>query len=133
MSATRQLFAMSESKLVSVAVSARPTIATDGVDVSSWLENGIFCGAMAAVFVGGTADGVLTSPAGGAEGVELWGYRLSKWWLIASLRDGRDITVYADGHGYSQALNVIGVYQRLAVAGSGVGGLAQLAPIEVWG
>lgn len=133
MPTARQLFAIVESRLVSIAIGARPTAPGDGVDVTNWLESGVFCGAMAAVFIGGNgADGTLTAPASGDCGVELWGYRLSKWWLISGLRDGRDIAVYSDGRGYSQAVNVIGVFNRLAVAGSGVAAVAQIAPIEAW-
>lgn len=129
----RALFSLLDSKLVTVTVGARPSSATDGVDITSWRTNGTFTGAMAAVFLSGSATATITSPTGGSSGVELWGYRMSKWWLIAELRDGRDISVTATT-GYAQAVNVIGVYDRLAIAGTvSVGSAtAQLGPIEAW-
>jgi len=130
---TRNLFAMLENKLVETAVTAaRPSAPGDGVDVTSWRTNG-FSGASAAVMLKGSAAATVTSPTDGAQGVELWGYVLGKWRLIVELRDGRDITVDAD-RGYAQEANVIGVFERLAIAGTVSAGAVtgQIAPIEGW-
>ena len=132
-SANHTLFSLLDAKMVTATIAARPALATDGVDITTWRTSSTFTGAMAAVFIAGSTTATVTSPSGGSSGVELWGYRMTKWWLIAELRDGRDISVTSTT-GYSQAVNVIGVYDRLAVAGTVSAGTAtaQLAPIEAW-
>jgi len=129
----RALFAMTDGKVVQVAIGARPTGPAHGVDILSW-RSGEFSGAMAAIFITGSAAATISGPSGSTTGVELWGYRIGKWWLITELRDGRDITIDASGDGYAQQANVIGIFERLAVAGdvSAGAGTAKLAPIDSW-
>jgi hypothetical protein len=129
----RNLVSLVESKLVVTNVmAAAPTVVGDGVDITSWRSAGEFSGAYAMVAVHGSVDAVISAAAGG-QGVEIWGYRLGKWWLISELRDGRDITIGAN-KGYAQAVNIIGVFERLAVVGTVSAGVAtaRLAPIELW-
>lgn len=129
----RNVVSLVEAKVVNTnLMAAAPTLVGDGVDITPWRTTGEFSGAYAMVAVTGDTDTTITAAVGG-QGVEIWGYRLGKWWLISELRDGRDITV-GPTRGYAQAVNIIGVFERLAVVGTVPLGVAtaRLAPIELW-
>jgi hypothetical protein len=133
MPSTRNLVSLVEAKVVNTNVmAAAPDDANDGVSILSWRSTDEYSGAYAMVAVTGDTIGTVTAPVGG-QGVEIWGYRLGKWWLISELRDGRDIAV-GPLRGYAQAVNIIGVFERLAVVGTVSAGVAtaRLAPIELW-
>lgn len=131
----RSLVAMLENKLVNVAVSAnRPTNAGDGVSILDWRTNGEFSSPIAALFLDGTVAQTISSPTGGNDGVELWGYRLSQWWLIGVLNDGADIVIVGSGQGRALEVDIIGIFEDLAIAGTCSAGsnMAGLAPIQTW-
>lgn len=134
MSGTRNLFTLLEQKVVETAVmAAAPDDANDGADITGWRHVSEFCGALALVHLIGSEATTVAAPTGGGDGVELYGYRLGKWSLISELRDGREITLSAT-KGYAQAVNVIGIFERLAVVGDVSAGTvtAKLGPIEAW-
>src|ERR1051326_7244058 len=132
---SRTLVAMNEGRLVTVPVTAtRPSLATDGVDVTGWRDNGAFSPPLAGMFISGTVALTLNSPAGGTRGAELYGWRLSKWWLIGYLNDGNAIDVVSADVGYAQEVDILGIFTRLAVVGSVTAGVAtaEFAPIDHW-
>ncbi len=126
---------MNESLIASVAVSAtRPTSALHGVDVMHWRANGVFAPVLACLFLDGTLAATLTSPTDGTSGVELWGYRLSQWWRLGYINDSVDVELAGNLQGFAQQLDVIGVFERLCIAGTVSAGAAtaKLAPIDSW-
>lgn len=132
----RTLVAMNEGRLVTVAIAtARPTSALDGVDISSWRDNGVFAPPLAGMFISGSVALTLDSPAGGARGAELYGWRLSKWWLIGYVNDGTAISIASADLGYAQEVNVLGLFTRLSLVASISVGTATVtfAPIDHWG
>jgi hypothetical protein len=132
---SRNLVALLESKLVQHTISAtRPSGPSDGVDVTPWRTNGQFAGELAVVFIDGDQALSVSSPTGGSAGVELWGYRLSQWWLIGYLNDGTQISITGAAQGFAQQANVIGAFDRLAVAGTPSVGtvLAKFVPLDQW-
>lgn len=132
---SRSLVALLEGKLVQHNVGVtRPTLAGDGVDVLSWRTNGEYSSPLAAVFLDGDQALTLGPPTGGATGPELWGYRLGQWWRIGYLNDGEDVAIAGNVQGFAQAMNVVGIFERLCVAGTpSVGAVvAKLAPIDSW-
>jgi hypothetical protein len=133
--ATRNLLAALDNKLVQVAIAAaRPTTALHGVDVTSWRTGVFFSSQMAALLVDGDQAMTIASPTGGALGVELWGYRLAQWWRIGYLNDGASIDIAGNLQGYAAEVDIIGIFDRIAVAGTpNVGAaIAKLIPIESW-
>ena len=139
---SRTLVAINDGRLVSLTISAtRPALATDGVDITGWRDNGTFAPPLAAMMISGDEAMTLTSPAGGSRGVELYGYSVlngsGKWWLIGYVNDGQDIAIASATLGYAQEVDVLGVFTRLAVVAGGIPGghtaLAQFAPIDHWG
>lgn len=130
----RQLVALLKDRATSaVAIGARPSVAGDGVDITAW-RSGAFTCAQATVLVDGSAAAALTAPGAGTEGVELWGYVLSQWWLIGSLHDGNQINIAGDSQGFAQVLNDLGAFERLAVAATVSAGsaTAKFVPMESW-
>jgi hypothetical protein len=126
---------MNESALVTMAVSAtRPAASTDGVDIMPWRANGLFAPPLAGMFISGSVALTLQAPAGGVRGVELYGWRLSKWWLIGYLNDGADIVINGAGLGYAQEVNILGIFERLCVVGVPTTGTvtASFAPVDHW-
>lgn len=131
----RQLVGLLADKVSAAgAIGARPALVTDGVDVSFWRGSTMFTTPQCAVFIDGSVAAALTAPGGGTEGVELWGYALSQWWLIGSLHDGNQINIAGDTQGFAQVLVDLGDFQRLAVAATvGAGAAtAKFAPMETW-
>lgn len=132
---SRSLVALLENKLVQHAVAAaRPTTDEDGVSILSWRTNGEFSGPIACVFIDGSLASTLDAPTDGANGPELWGYRLSQWWRIGYVNDGQAIELAGNLQGYVQEMNVIGIFERLCIAGTASAGavVAKLAPIDSW-
>jgi hypothetical protein len=132
-----RMISMPESKLVTVAVSAtRPTTAGDGVAVTSWqwpaLGNAAPSGAV--LFLDASEALTLASPTGGSDGPEVWGYRLSTWWRLGYLNNSIDIVIVGPAQGFAAELNIIGVFDRLAIAGTPSAGTvtASIAPINEW-
>lgn len=135
MDTVRNLLAMLEDKLLTVAVTAaRPDDPADGVSILPWRINNKFSSPRAALFLDGSATATLESPTGGSLGVELWGFVLSKWWLIGYLNRGEDIPITDGDRGFAQQFDVGGVFERLAIAGTPSAGAvtAFLCPIESW-
>lgn len=132
----RSMVALLEEKALQVAVVAtRPSAAGDGVDISSWRSSGNFSNPVAAVFVDGSQAQTVDSPTGGSSGVELWGYRFSQWWLLGFLNNKTAIPIAGAAQGFAQQVDVIGIFERLAVAGTVSGGAAtaKLVPLEALG
>lgn len=132
---SRSLVALLENKLVQHTIGvARPTLATDGVDVLSWRTNGDFSGPIAAIFLDGDQAMTIAPPTGGTLGPELWGYRLAQWWRIGYVNDGQDVSIAGNLQGFVQQMNIIGVFERLCVAGTpSIGAaVAKIAPIDSW-
>lgn len=131
---SRSLVAMLENKFAQTNVGARPTLASDGVDILHWRTNGEFSTPLAALLIDGSLAMTIGSPAGGADGVELWGYRLAQWWRIGVVNDGQDVPIVGPGQGFGQAINVVGVFERLAISGTPSAGAATaiLIPIQTW-
>ncbi len=133
--ANQTLLAMREQAEVTTAVSAtRPSGGAAGVDVTSWRQNALFGPPLAAVFLDGSAAQALTSPTGGTSGVELWGYVKSEWWLIGYLNNGTQIDIVGSTQGFAQEMQVMGIFERLAVAATMSTGTcnARLFPIDHW-
>jgi hypothetical protein len=133
---SRTLVALNEGLIVTTPIATtRPTGAGDGVSITGWLSNGIFSPPLAGMFISGSGVLTLDSPTGGTRGAELYGWRLSKWWLIGYLNDGTAIGIGGAGLGYAQEVNILGIFTRLAVAASVSAGTAQaqFAPIDHWG
>lgn len=135
---TRFLVGLLAQQLVTVAVSAtRPSTGAHGVAVDGWRSAGSFSSPRATAFLTGDQAMTIGSPTGGANGVELWGYNagIGKWFLIGYLNNGSVIPIVGAAQGFAQEVDVIGVFDRIAVAGTPSVGAAtaQLAPIESWG
>lgn len=132
---SRTLLALLDAKLVQHAISAdRPTTAVDGQSITSWRVNGAFSMPLAAVMIDGDQALTLSSPTGGTEGVELWGYVLGQWWRIGVLHNGADIPIAGNLQGFVQQIQIIGIFERLCIAGTLSAGnaVAKLAPIDQW-
>jgi hypothetical protein len=122
-----------ESSLVTVAVAAtRPSADGDGVDITGWRLGGGFGPSRAALFLDGSEAQTLTSPTGGADGPELWGYRLSQWWRLGYLNNGADIVIAGASQGFPTEVDVVGIFERLAVAATPSAGTttAKFAPLQ---
>lgn len=126
---------MSEGAERTVAVtSTRPNLASHGVDITSWRDNGRFASALAGIFLEGSAAQTLSSPTGGTRGVELWGYVRERWWLVGAINNGDTVEIAGATQGFVQEMNVIGVFERLAVAATASVGTttARFFPIDQW-
>lgn len=133
--ANQTLLAMREQAELLIAVSAtRPSGAGAGVDVTSWRQNALFGPPLAAVFLDGSGAQTLSSPTGGTAGPELWGYVKGEWWLIGYLNNGTDIAIVGAAQGFAQEMQVMGIFERLAVAATISAGTcnARLFPIDHW-
>lgn len=130
----RNLVARLADKLVQGAVGARPTLAGDGIDVTSWRTGAAFSSPRAVAQIDGTVAATLSSPAGGAKGPEVWGYVDAQWWLIGYLNNGQDVPIVGNLQGFAQELDVIGIFDRIAIAATVSAGAAtaKLYPIDVW-
>ncbi len=135
MSQVRTLVALRDASLVVVPISAaRPSVAADGVDVTNWRTNNAFSSPFVALFIDGTVAASVASPTGGADGVELWGYQLSQWWRLGVINKGAPIVLAGNLQGYATKINVVGIFERLALAGTPSAGVvsAKFAPIDEW-
>lgn len=127
----------SESMLVTVAVTAdRPTDDGDGVDVTAWQLTALggFGPPAAVLFLDASEPLTLASPTGGLDGPEVWGYWLSKWWRLGYLNNSVDIVIVGPSQGFAAELAIIGIFDRLAVAGTPSAGTvtASIAPLQEW-
>jgi hypothetical protein len=113
-------------------IGARPAVAADGVDITSWRPDSKRSPRLVQAFIAGSAAASITEPASGTIGVELWGYALSQWWLLGALNDGAAIPIVSATQGFAESLNEIGDFDRLAVAGTVSAGTATyvFAPLE---
>lgn len=111
---------------------ARPALPSDGVDLATW-RRGSYTPVSARVYFDGTTAATVTVPTGGTAGVELWGFKLGQWWLIASLHAGAAIPIAADALGATEHIEGIGGFDRLFIAGtlSAGTGVVQFVPLEV--
>jgi len=134
--AIRQILT-NEAKLVAIPVTAtRPSSASDGMDVTSWRAavGYAFGPVTAALFLEGTVALTLSSPTGGLDGPEIWGYRFEKWWRAGYLNNGLDIEIVGADQGFATEVDLVGIFDRLAVAGTPSVGeaTANLVPILEW-
>jgi len=130
----RSLVAQLTDKLVEHAITgARPTRSTDGADLVTWKTGGAYGPISVAIYLDGSATATVTSPTGGAIGVELWGFKLGQWWLIDVLNLGAPIAIVSDTLGATEQLDGVGGFDRLFVAGTLSAGnaTAMFVPIEV--
>lgn len=137
MSAQRNLVTMNANLLVTTQVSAtRPSISTDGVDITNWRTTSPYAPPLAALMLVGTAAANVSSPTGGSNGAEVWGYvtAQSEWFLIGYLNSQTAVPIVGSAQGYAQEIDVIGIFDRLAVAGTVSAGTvtAKLAPIDTY-
>lgn len=134
----RNLNSRRDDKLVQHAMpAARPSVPTDGVDISSWKTNSAYSPAGAMVIVDGSAAATVNSPTGGASGVEIWGYvggAVAQWSRIGYLNDGTGVDIMSNTQSYSQQIAEVGVFDRLCVCGTPSAGACtvQYIPIEMW-
>lgn len=134
--ADRNIISLNLAALVGGPVmAARPTLSTDGIDITSWRTNNLFSAYMAALFLSTNIATTLTAPTG-ALGAELWGYvaaPISQWFRAGVVNDGGDIIMLAATQGYMQQLTVVGAFSRIAIAATISGGAAPVAtfvPLE---
>ncbi|HET9063692.1 MAG TPA: hypothetical protein VFO62_10425 [Candidatus Binatia bacterium] len=125
------------SKAKTLAISAtRPSGASDGVDITSWRidVNGGYAPTTAALLIEGSQALEVESPTGGLDGPELWGYRLNKWWRAGYLNNGLDIVIVGASQGFAAEISIIGVFERLAIAGTpSIGSAtATMIPVQEW-
>ena len=126
---------MIEGQLVTTTVTAaRPSAASDGVDVTSWRWSnlGAFAPRRAVLFLDGSQAQTLASPTGGSEGPEVWGQVLGQWWRAGVVNNGASVEIAGASQGAALEIVVMGVFERLAIAGTPSAGtcVAKLAPIE---
>lgn len=129
--------AMYDEKLLSVAVSiTRPSGVNDGVDITSWrmLAGGQMGPAVCAAFMDGSEALTINSPTGGLDGPEIWGWRLSQWWRLGYLNNGLPIIIVSATQGFATQIEGVGIFDRLAVAGTPTVGTVttKLIPIQEW-
>jgi hypothetical protein len=134
MSLNRSLVAQLADKVVQHALTgARPSSPTDGVDLSSWKTGGAYGPVSIEIYFDGTTAATIGVPAGGTLGVELWGWKLGQWWVLAPLNAGAVIPIASDTLGAAVEVDGVGGFDRLFVAGtmSAGAGTAQFVPFEV--
>lgn len=109
---------------------ARPSLLTDGADLTIWKTQGAYGFVSALIYLDGTGAANVTAPTGGTAGVELWGLKLGQWWLIGSL--GTTLPIVGDTLGNVQQTDSVGGFDRLFVAGTVSAGTvtAQFVPLE---
>jgi hypothetical protein len=132
---SRSLVALIEPKLVEFVINpARPSVDADGIDITHWRQNGAYSGPLAFLAFHSTAPCVVSAPDGGSAGPELWLRRLGKWHRVGYINDGTDVEVDGPDRGFAQAMNIIGVFERLYVAGTVSAGVAtaRVIPIDTW-
>lgn len=115
----RQLVGLLKTKITGTAnvLATRPSLSTDGIDITTW-RSSIMGYPDAIVMFDASVAANIQAPTGGTEGVELWGYIGSAWYLLASLHDGNQINLAGPGQGFSQELHDLASCDRLAVAGT---------------
>lgn len=131
----RLLVTMLAEKAVQMEIEpGRPTAPGDGVSIEPWKTNGQFSAPLAALFVSGTEALELTSPTGGANGVELWGFRDGKWWVCGYVNNGYPVPIAGEDLGFAQEIQIVGIFSRLYVCGTPSAGTAtaKLAPLPQW-
>ena len=121
---------------------ARPTLAGDGVDITTWLVAGKFKPSRATFFlIPDGADRTIGAPTGGTAGfVEVWAYRpdrtgTKKWLLCATLPNygGASIPLINASGGYiAGPISIPAGTERLHVAGTPSAGAPtyHVEPIE---
>jgi hypothetical protein len=100
-----------------------PAGPTDGVDITSWRSGG-FGPTRAAIMLYGTAATVS----------EAWlsGYRRGRWHLLGKLFGGESRVIGGPTAGAADAANIIGIFERLAVHGTGATSIAvEFEPLEI--
>lgn len=118
-------------KVTATVSSTRPSAAGDGVDITTWRQAG-WAPTKAALFITGSETASLTSPTGGSDGPELWGYRLEAWHKLGHLNNGSAIEIAGAAQGFATEVNLVGICERLAVAGTASAGTAtaKIVPIQ---
>lgn len=106
-------------QLKTIAAGNLPAVVdgTSGVDISSWSGLNTFFPTRAVVYLYGTAA-TLTA-------ATLYGYRHGRWHAIGLLNGGEDITIGSTTIGFAQAVDIIGVFSRLAVVAGGAASITQ--------
>lgn len=108
-----------------IAAGARPVNAGDGADITGWRgAMGGYAPLWFTLFLFATAACNLTSPTGGANGVEVWMYFTdqAKWTLVGYLNKGQPIPIVGANQGYAENLEFVGIGDRLAIAAAASGG-----------
>ncbi len=127
---------LAQLKTIVGTVGARPTLATHGVDITTW-QSGSFMPRVAVVQFTGTALATI-SPIDAALiplGAELWGLLAGEWCFVGPVQMyGGNIVVLDATRGYVVEINDPSPFTRLAIAGSVAGGPASYAfiPMETW-
>ncbi len=112
--------------LAAAVLSARPTVAGDGVDITGWRSpvGGAYSFVNCTGYIQKVgADVTVTKlAASNAQGVEVWGMKAKKsgtsyWWLEGVLNGGSDIIVAGAG-GFSFPLVLSTIFDRLAIVGT---------------
>lgn len=134
MSMTNLVAPLWEKITAASAIGARPTLVTHGADITPWRKS-LFTPPDAVVLIDGSVAADLTSPAGGTEGVELWGYIRSLWKFLGVLKAGGTIHIVSATQGHAEQVTDVGLADRLAIAATVSAGAstATFAPLESWG
>ncbi len=113
-------------------IGARPALAGDGVDITSWTQGG-YMPRVALVrldgdHVGGTT---IAAPAGGT-GVEFWGYLLGEWRFAGNLYGSAVVPIAGPTQGFVEQVEDLAPFTRLAIAGAmgAGGGTYSFVPME---
>jgi hypothetical protein len=110
-----------------VISATRPTTIAHGVSIASWIQGGRFAFPNCTAFIQGDgANRTITSPTGGAAGVEVWTWKndavgVGRWWLVGYL-DGGATVVVIDPGGWAQLLEGVAIGTRLCISGTPSGG-----------
>jgi hypothetical protein len=102
-----------------------PTGPTDGVDITDWRSGGYGPTRAAFMFYGTAAT--LT---------DVWahGYRRGRWHDLGKLFNGESRAVTGPTRGPAWPADIIGIFDRLAVSGTGATSVAvEIEPVEVQG
>lgn len=113
----------------SAIMAARPTLAADGVDITTWP---VKRPAAFTVFLSNDAAATVTGPGGVGTGPECFGYRadLGKWFMFGYLNRNQAITIPAAADGYAEIVQYAGLFDRLAIVCTASAGVALAAIVE---
>lgn len=108
-----------------ISVGARPTLASQFVDITNWRLGGK-APRFAIMDFDGSAAVTIDSPTSGSTGPELWGIVNGNIRLLGSTR-ARPIVIAGDLFGYDEETEDVGIATGLYVAGTVTGGTATVS------